>query len=45
MTEQRKTTSIKISPKLWEEVKINCIRQKKDISVYLEELIRKDLKR
>ncbi len=42
---ERKTTSIKISPDLWEEVKIHCIRQKTDISVYLEELIKKDLKK
>lgn len=40
---ERKTTSIKIDPKLWEEVKIHCIRAKKDISVYLEELIKGDL--
>lgn len=42
---ERKTTSIKIDPKVWEEVKIHCIRQKTDISVYLEDLLKKDLKR
>ena len=43
MTE-RKTTSIKIDEALWKKVKIKAIQQGKEISVYLEELIRKDLK-
>ena len=42
---ERKTTSIKIDPKIWEEVKIHCIRAKKDISVWLEEIIKKELKK
>ena len=40
----KKKTSLNIDEKIWEEVKIHCIRLKKDISNYLEELIRKDLK-
>lgn len=40
----RKTTSLKIEEGLWKEMKIHCIKINKDISVYLEELIRKDLK-
>jgi len=42
---ERKTTSIKVSPNLWEEVKIYCIRQKIDISDWLEEIIKKELKK
>jgi len=42
---ERKTTSIKINPDLWEEVKIYCIKQKTDISTWLENLIRKELKK
>ena len=42
---QRTTTSIKIDPELWKKVKIKSIRENKDISEYLEELIKKDLKK
>ncbi|MEK6897929.1 MAG: hypothetical protein AABX28_01070 [Nanoarchaeota archaeon] len=42
---ERKTTSIKVSPQLWEDVKIFCIRQKIDISDWLEEIIKKELKK
>jgi predicted HicB family RNase H-like nuclease len=42
---ERKTTSLKVNPELWEEVKIHCIRQKTDISDWLEEVIRKELKK
>ncbi len=41
----RKTTSLKIEESLWKEVKINCIKNNRDISEYLEELIKKDLKK
>jgi len=41
---ERKTTSIKINPELWEKVKIFCIKQKTDISTWLESLIKKELK-
>jgi hypothetical protein len=40
---ERKTTSIKVNPELWEEVKINCIRQKIDISNWLEQIIKENL--
>ncbi len=40
----RKTTSIKIDGELWKKVKIKSIKEGKEISIYLEELIKKDLK-
>jgi len=40
----RKTTSIKIDPELWKKVKKHCIDEEIDVSEYLENLIRKDLK-
>jgi len=42
---EKKTTSIKIDPNLWEEVKIFCIKQKTDISIWLEKIINKELKK
>ena len=41
----RKTTSIKIDDELWKEFKIKAIEKDKDISTYLEELIKKALKK
>lgn len=41
---KRKTTSIKVNPTLWEEVKIHCIRNKIDISDFLERIIESALK-
>ncbi|KHO48375.1 MAG: hypothetical protein QT00_C0001G0393 [archaeon GW2011_AR5] len=40
----RKTTSIKINPDLWKEVKKYCIDKDMDISDMLENLLRKELK-
>ena len=40
----KKTTSLKIDDELWKEVKIHCIKQGKDISEYIEELIKLNLK-
>ena len=40
---ERKTTSIKINPELWKKVKIHCIKEGKDISEYIEELIKNDI--
>ena len=40
----RKTTSLKIDEELWKEVKIECIKRGIEISEYLEQLIKKDLK-
>jgi len=42
---QRKTTSIKIDPELWKRAKKKCIDDDKDISTYIEELIRENLSR
>jgi hypothetical protein len=41
---QRRTTSIKVDPTLWKEVKKYCIDKDIDVSDFLEELIRKELK-
>lgn len=40
---ERKTTSIKIDPQLWKQVKKKCIDEEMDISEYIETLIKKDL--
>lgn len=40
----RKTTSIKVDEDLWKKFKIKAIEKGKDISTYLEELIKKALK-
>lgn len=42
---ERITTSIKINPELWKEVKKHCIDEDIEISEYLEQLIKKDLKK
>jgi hypothetical protein len=42
---KRATTSIKIDPVLWKEVKKHCIDKDLEISEYLEKLIKKDLKK
>lgn len=39
----RKTTSIKIDADLWKQVKKKCIDDDKDISDYLEALIKADI--
>lgn len=39
----RKTTSLKVDEDIWKEVKIHCIKSNKDISDYIEELIKKNL--
>lgn len=44
MAEERKTTSIKIKPSIWEEFKIYCIKQKVEMSEKLEEVIKEVLK-
>ena len=41
---ERVTTSIKIDPQLWKEVKKYCIDKGINLSEYLEGLIKKDLK-
>jgi len=44
MKEERKTTSIKIKPSVWEEFKIYCIKQRIEMSEKLEEVIKEVLK-
>jgi hypothetical protein len=39
----KKKTSLVIEESLWQDVKIHCIKQKVEISEYLEQLIKKDL--
>lgn len=39
------TTSLKVNPELWKEAKKHCIDRDIDLSVYIEELIKKDLKK
>ena len=41
----KKKTSLVIEEDLWQDVKIHCIKQKKDISEWLEKIIKKELKR
>ena len=41
----KKKTSLMIEESLWQDVKINCIKQKIDISDWLEDLIKKELKK
>ena len=41
---KRDTTSIKMNPFLWKQVKKHCIDEDLEISEYLEKLIKKDLK-
>jgi hypothetical protein len=40
----RKTTSIKVDTELWKFVKKKCIDSEQDISEYIEEHIKKDIK-
>ncbi len=45
MTEQRKTTSIKIDPELWKKAKIYCIENNIDLSQLIERLIKDEFNR
>lgn len=40
----RKTTSLKIDEELWKLVKIHCIQEGIDISDFIEELVKKNIK-
>ena len=40
---ERKATSIKIDPELWNKVRIRCSKKGEDVSDYLERLMIKDL--
>lgn len=41
----KKKTSLVIDDGLWQDVKIHCIKQKIDISDWLENVIKKELKK
>ena len=41
----RKTTSLKIDEELWKEVKIHCIKTGREISEFLEEILKKEVKK
>jgi len=41
----KKKTSLVIDEDLWQDVKIHCIKEKRDISEWLSELIKKELKK
>jgi|2_EtaG_2_1085320.scaffolds.fasta_scaffold06217_3 hypothetical protein len=43
--EDKIATSIKVSSELWQEFKIYCIRQKKEMSELITELIIKEMKK
>jgi len=40
---ERKTTSVKVDPKLWKELKKQAIDEDRDLSDILEEMIRERL--
>ena len=40
---ERKTTSIKVSPEIWKQVKVHCAKQETEICDYIEGLIRQNL--
>ena len=41
----KKKTSLVIDEDLWQDVKIHCIKEKTDISEWITELIKKELKK
>ncbi|HLD15390.1 MAG TPA: hypothetical protein VJB94_02315 [Candidatus Nanoarchaeia archaeon] len=41
----RTTKCMKIDAYLWKKVKLKCVKEDLEISQYLEDLIKKDLKR
>ena len=40
---KRKTTSFKINPEIWKDLKVHCVKRDMDISEYLEFLIKENL--
>lgn len=40
----KRKTSVMIEENIWDSVKIHCIKQKKEIGIFLEELLTKELK-
>jgi Txe/YoeB family toxin of Txe-Axe toxin-antitoxin module len=45
MTKETSTSSIRINPKVWEDFKIWCIRNKIAMSEKLEQLIKEEMKK
>ena len=43
MTNETTTSSIRINPKLWEDFKIYCIKNKVSMTEKLEEMIKKEI--
>jgi len=41
----RVTTSIKVNPEVWREVKIYCIRKKVEISEFVEKSLKEAMKK
>lgn len=41
---ERKTTSLRVDPEIWKKVRVHCAENDLDISEYIENLIKKDLK-
>jgi hypothetical protein len=45
MENNKKTTSIRISEYIWQEFRILCLKKKIDSSQYIEDLLKKELKK
>lgn len=45
MEKKRETTSIKVDPDLWKEVKIQAIREDIEVSELMDRAIRRELER
>ncbi len=43
-TSKRVTTSIKVDPELWKDVKIYCIKNNNEISEFVEKCLREKIK-
>ena len=43
MVEKRKATSLKISPSVWRKARSHCIETSKEVSQWIEDLIKKEL--
>jgi hypothetical protein len=41
----RKTTSLKVEEEIWKDVKIYCIKNNLEISEFVEELLKKGVKK
>lgn len=41
---EKRTTSLRVDPEIWKKVRVYCAENDLDISEYIENLIKKDLK-